>query len=120
VLSFKKRNVLLIVFVVFTFLFGSLFAYEFFQVQQLKSLTQSTTVTTETLFTTSTITVTTNSTTKPNTVPGTVIPKSYFRIFLSESSVQAIQGENKILCSVSAAAYKVQRYRPRDCYYDVE
>lgn len=67
--SFKKRNVLLIVFVVFTFLFGSLFAYEFFQVQQLKSqsittstttvtLTPSTTVTTETLTTTSTVSVT--------------------------------------------------------------
>jgi hypothetical protein len=78
--SLKKQNLLLVTFGVLTIIFGSLFAYEFIQVQQLKSstITTSTTtitstpsttytstsnytstyVTTETRYTTSTITVT--------------------------------------------------------------
>ena len=58
--SIKTSNKLLIIFVVLTLIFGSLSAYEFFQVQQVKSssITTSTTANTETLFTTSTITVT--------------------------------------------------------------
>jgi hypothetical protein len=115
--SSKFRNMLLVAFAVLTIIFGSISAYGYIQVQQLKNigqttstttvtLTPSTTVTTETRFTTSTITVTTNFTTKTSTVPGTIIPKSFFTIFLSESSVQAVQGENKVLCSVTAVAYK--------------
>jgi hypothetical protein len=110
---------LLATFVVLTLIFGFLSAYEFVQVQRVKSssittststvtatLTNtSTTVTTETLFTTTTITELTTNTTQ-FTVPGTIIPASYFAIFLSQSSVQVVQGENKILCLVSAAAYK--------------
>jgi hypothetical protein len=75
--SIKARNVLLVTFVVLTIIFGSLFAYEFIQVQQLKtpnittsittvtstSSTTSTPVTTETLTTTSIITA---SATVPN------------------------------------------------------
>jgi hypothetical protein len=58
--SIKARNVLLVVFVVLTIIFGSLSAFEFVQVQKLKSqsITTSTTANTETLFTTSTITIT--------------------------------------------------------------
>ncbi len=63
--SIKARNVLLVTFVVLTIIFGSLSAYEFFQVQQVGSTSSNTssttstiTKTTETLFTTSTITVT--------------------------------------------------------------
>jgi len=104
--SSKFRSILLVAFAVLTIFFGSLFVYEYIQVQQLKSLTESTTVTTETLFTTSTITVTANSTTTTDTFPGSITPESYFRIFLSESSVQAVQGEIKVLCSVTAGAYK--------------
>jgi hypothetical protein len=75
--SIKARNVLLMVFVVLTIIFGSLFTFEFFQVQKLKtpnittsittvtstSSTTSTSVTTETLTTTSIITA---SATVPN------------------------------------------------------
>lgn len=70
--SFKVNNTILIIFIVLTLIFGSLFAFEFFQVQQVKSsstttstiiitLTSSTTstfVTTETEITTSVVTVT--------------------------------------------------------------
>lgn len=47
--SFKKRNLLLVTFGVLTILFGSLFAYEYVQVQQLKSSTTTTSTTTGTL-----------------------------------------------------------------------
>ena len=70
----KFRNMLLVAFAVLTIIFSSLSAYEYIQVQQLKSpsvttstttitltsSTTSTTVTTETRFTTSTIIVTTS------------------------------------------------------------
>ncbi len=105
---------LLVAFAVLTIIFGSISAYEYIQVEQLKSssiTTYTTTVTstpstTVTATTTSTITVSTNFTTKTSTFPGTIIPKSFFAIFLSENSVQAVQGEEKALCSVTARAYK--------------
>jgi cytoskeletal protein RodZ len=62
--TLKKKNVLLIVFVVFTLLFGSLFAYEFVQVQQVKS--QSTITSTTTVTSTSYTTKGTNTTTTPH------------------------------------------------------
>lgn len=103
---------LLVAFAVLTIIFSSFSAYEYVQIQELKSSTittytvTSTPSTTVTATTTSTITVSTNFTTKTSTFPGSVTPESYFKIFLSESSVQAVQGENKVLCSVTAVAYK--------------
>ena len=63
--SSKFRNMLLVAFAVLTIIFGSLFAYEFFQVQELKSIsptTHTTTVTSTTTVTTSFSTTTTSLT----------------------------------------------------------
>ncbi|MGD0329000.1 MAG: hypothetical protein ABSB40_00975 [Nitrososphaeria archaeon] len=59
--SIKVRNVLLVTFVVLTLIFGSLSAYEFVQVQQVKSLSQTTSTTTVTLPPSTTFTVATST-----------------------------------------------------------
>jgi hypothetical protein len=62
--SSKTRNILLVAFVVLTLVFGSLFAYEFFQVQRVKS--PSTITSTTTVTSTSFTAKGTNTTTTPH------------------------------------------------------
>ena len=77
--SSKTRNMLLILFVVLTLIFGSLSAYEFSQVQQVRSTSQNTV--TSTTFSVTTISVTIYPTTYPTTTPsGTLPDNGYIQI----------------------------------------
>jgi hypothetical protein len=73
--SKKARNMLLATFVVLTLIFGSLFAYEFVQVQQLKSSSQTTSTTT--------LTLTPYTTTVPFTTTVTLLPSTTFTVATS-------------------------------------
>jgi hypothetical protein len=76
--SSRVRNVLLVTFIVLTLIFGSLFVYEFIQVQQVKSpppttYTVTATITTPTTIT-STVAETTYSTTHTVTITTSKLP----------------------------------------------
>jgi hypothetical protein len=62
--SFKVYNTILIIFIVLTLIFGSLSAYEFFQIEQLKSSSITTSTTAVILIPSTTFTTTTTLTTQ--------------------------------------------------------